>query len=163
MTAEDLLHYPSIALFVERVRTILPAFPITQDNLQTIAEICIRLNGLPFTIELAASRMKTHSPQRLLEQLPRRFEVLKSMLQALPERQKTLDNSMTWSYDLLDADERWRFRRLAIFVDGGMLDTIKELFSKRTDQSLDILSILSSLVNQNMVQRKETRGGGIHF
>jgi predicted ATPase len=163
MTAEDLLSYPSIALFVERVRTILPDFPITQSNLQTIAEICIRLNGLPLAIELAAPRIKALSPQRLLEQLPRRFEVLKSMLQALPERQKTSYKSMTWSYDLLNVDEKWLFRRLSIFLDGGTLDAIEELFSRRSAQTLDVLSTLSSLVDQNMVQRRELREGGIRF
>ena len=160
MTAEDLLRYPSIALFIERVRTMLPDFPITQSNLQTIAEICMRLDGLPLAIELAAPRVKALSPQGLLERLPRRFEILKSMLQTLPERQKTLYKSMTWSYDLLDADEKWLFRRLAIFWDGGTLETIEELFSERTEQSLDALSILLSLLDQSMLQRKEISGGG---
>ena len=160
MTPEDLMRYPSIALFIERVRTILPDFPITQSNVQAIAEICIRLDGLPLAIELAAPRMKVLSPQDLLERLPQRFEILKSMLQTLPERQKTLYKSMTWSYDLLDVDEKWLFRRLAIFLDGGTLNTIEELFGKRTDQSLDVLSILLSLLDQSMLQRKEIHGGG---
>ncbi len=164
MTAEDLLHYPSIALFTERVRTMLPDFPITESNLRTIAEICIRLDGLPLAIELAAPRIKALSPQGLLERLPRRFEILKSMLQTLPERQKTLHKSMTWSYDLLDADEKWLFRRLAIFLGGGTLETIEELFSERTDQSLDALSILLSLLDQSMLQRKEISSrGNIRF
>jgi predicted ATPase/transcriptional regulator with XRE-family HTH domain len=163
MTSEDLLSYPSIALFIERVRTMLPDFPITQSNLQTIAEICIRLNGLPLAIELAAYRMKVLSLQSLLEQLPRRFEVLKSMLQALPERQKTFYESMKWSYDLLDTDEQWLFRRLSIFVGGGTLDTIEDLFDDSTQRPLDILSILSSLLDQSMVQRVEVSDGTVRF
>jgi predicted ATPase/DNA-binding XRE family transcriptional regulator len=163
MTVEELLRYPSIALFVESVRTMLPDFPITENNLQTIAEICVRLNGLPLAIELAAPRMKTLSPQHLLQQLPGRFEVLKSVLQVLPERQNTFAKNMTWSYDLLSTDEKWLFRRLAVFLGGGTLSTIEELFSERTDRSLDILSILSSLVDQNMVQRQEVNESGIRF
>jgi predicted ATPase/DNA-binding XRE family transcriptional regulator len=160
MTVEDLLRYPSITLFIERVKTMLPDFPMTESNLQTIAQICIRLDGLPLAIELAAPRIKALSPQGLLERLPRRFDVLKSMLQTLPGRQKTLHKSMTWSYDLLDADEKWLFRRLAIFLNGGTLETIEELFSERADQSLDALSILLSLLDQSMIQRKELNNGG---
>ena len=76
------------------------------------------------------------SPQLLLERLSGGFQVLKSVQQTLPERHKTLYNTITWSYDLLDANERWLLRRLSVFLGGETLDTIEELFSERTHQPI---------------------------
>jgi predicted ATPase len=161
--SEDLHSYASIALFIQRLRAMLPSFPMTADNVRTIAEICIRLDGLPLAIELAVPRIKVLSPQRLLERLPQGLQVFKSVLQTLPDRQKALDKSMTWSYDLLDEDEKWLFRRLAIFLGGGTLDTLEELFNAYTDRTLDVPSTLVSLLDQSMVQRKEDSLGEERF
>jgi predicted ATPase len=160
---EDLLSYPSIALFMQRLRMMWPNFPSTPSNTQTIAEICIRLDGLPLAIELAVPWIKLFPLQRLLAGLPGNLQTLKSELQTLPERQKTLFNTMTWSYDLLDADAKWLFRRLSVFVGGATLETIEELFKRHTDQSLDVLSALSSLLNQSLVQRVEVSDGEVRF
>jgi len=157
-TLEELLSYPSIELFMQRVRTMLPNFLFTPSSIQTIAEICIRLDGLPLAIELAAPRIKLLPPKLLLKRLSGRFQILKSPLQTLPERQKTLYKTMTWSYDLLDEDEKWLLRRLSIFLGGVTLDTIEELVNTSTYSSLDVLSTLSSLLDQSMVQRVEVNG-----
>lgn len=163
VSAEDLLRYSSITLFIERLLAMSPKFSITPNNLQTIAQICVRLDGLPLAIELAVPRIKLLSPQLLLERLSQRFQVLKSVSPMHPERHKTLYNTITWSYDLLNADEKWLFRRLAIFLDGGMLETIEELFTEQTSQSFDILDTLSSLLDQSLVQRVEESGERARF
>jgi predicted ATPase/DNA-binding XRE family transcriptional regulator len=161
--SEDLRRYPSIALFIERLKMMLPNFPITPSNVQTIAQICIRLDGLPLAIELAVPQIKVLSLQALLERLTWGFQAFKSVLQTLPDRQKTLYKSITWSYDLLNADEKWLFRRLAIFLGGGTLDTLEELFNESADCSLDILSTLTSLLDHSLVQRVGVSGGEGRF
>jgi predicted ATPase/transcriptional regulator with XRE-family HTH domain len=161
--AEDLLSYSSIALFMERLQAISPKFPITPSNVQAIAQICIRLDGLPLAIELAVPRLKLLSPQLLLERLSGGFQVLTSGSLIQPERHKTLYKTMTWSYDLLEADEKWLLRRLAIFVGGGTLDTIEELFNECAHQPLDVLNTLSSLLDQSLVLCVEGHGGETRF
>lgn len=99
---ESLIQYPAIALFVQRAQTILPTFQLTQSNAQAVAKICMRLDGLPLAIELAAARIKLFPPQAVLAQLAKDFQLLKSDLRNMPARQKTLYNTIKWSYDLLD-------------------------------------------------------------
>lgn len=162
-SVEDLLKYSSIALFIERLLAMSPKFPITKNNLQAIAQICVRLDGLPLAIELAVPRARLLTPQILLERLGKGFQVLKSVHQTHPERQKTLYQTITWSYDLLNADEKWLFRRLAIFSGGGTLETIEELYDRPISPSFDLLSTLSSLHDQSLIQRVEERSGSVRF
>jgi predicted ATPase/transcriptional regulator with XRE-family HTH domain/Tfp pilus assembly protein PilF len=161
--AEDLLSYSSIALFMERLQATSPRFPITPSHVQTIAQICIRLDGLPLAIELAVPRLKLLSPQHLLERLSGGFQVLQSGAPTQPERHKTLYKTITWSYDLLDADEKWLLRRLAILIGGGTLDTIEALFMERAHPSFDVLNTLSSLLDQSLIQCVEGHGGEVRF
>src|SRR5438132_1180810 len=102
----SLIQYPAVALFVQRAQTILPTFQLTQSNAQAVAKICMRLDGLPLAIELAAARIKLLPPQALLAQLAQDFQLLKSELRNLPVRQHTLYNTIKWSYDLLDEQEQ---------------------------------------------------------
>src|SRR2546425_508307 len=89
---EDLEHYAAVALFLQRARAVKPDFQLTSSNRQTIAEICIRLDGLPLAIELAAARMKILSPRALLERLEHRFQLLTSGASDASARQQTLWN-----------------------------------------------------------------------
>ena len=119
---EELLQYGAVALFVERAQTVKPTFVLSEDNAAAIAQICIRLDGLPLSIELAAARSKLLPPQALLGRLNRRLAVLTSGRQDAPTRQHTLRDTISWSYDLLNAEEQRCFRRLAIFVGGCTLE-----------------------------------------
>ena len=97
---EVLSQNAAVSLFVRRAQAILPAFQVTATNGRTIAEICVRLDGLPLAIELAAARIKLLAPQALLARLTQRLQVLTSGARTLPERQQTLRNTLRWSYDL---------------------------------------------------------------
>ena len=107
--------YAAIALFIQRAQALLPQFQLTSENVHTIADICIRLDGLPLAIELAAARMKLLPPQALLARLSQRLSVLTDGARTLPERQRTLRNTLQWSYDLLNA------RRAATLSTNGCL------------------------------------------
>src|SRR5258708_21826391 len=108
----------AVALFLQRAQAVKPTFQITTANARTIAEICIRLDGLPLAIELAAARIKLLSPHALLARLEHRLQVLTGGTQDAPTRQQTLRNTIVWSYDLFRAQDQHRFRRLPVFVGG---------------------------------------------
>lgn len=150
---ESLMQYTAIALFVERVQAVLPTFQLTQHNAQAVAKICVRLDGLPLAIELAAARIKLLPPQALLARLVQGSHLLKSELRNLPERQHTLHNTIKWSYDLLDEREQWFFRHLAVFVGGCPLDAAEAIL--RNGPTSDILSTIASLVDKSLLQQVE--------
>src|SRR5579863_4874058 len=95
-TSEGLAQYAACTLFVQRAQAIRPAFQLTEVNARHIAEICVRLDGLPLAIELAAARLRLLSPQALLTRLSRRLEILTGGAQDLPARQQTLRTTIAW-------------------------------------------------------------------
>lgn len=119
---EILAAIPSVALFVQRAAAVQPDFTLNESNALAIAEICVRLDGLPLAIELAAARTRVLSPQSLLTRLEKRLELLTTGARNLPERQQTLRNTIAWSYNLLPADGQSLFRRLSIFAGGFALE-----------------------------------------
>ena len=154
--AEDISdRYAAIALFMQRAQALLPQFQLTSENVRTIAEICIRLDGLPLAIELAAARIKLLPPQALLARLSQRLAVLTDGARTLPERQQTLRNTLQWSYDLLNAGEQRLFRRLSAFAGGCTLEAIAAVCGLGDvggeDQTSDVLSVVSSLLDNSLV------------
>src|SRR3989454_3349131 len=111
--SEELLQYGAVALFVERAQAVKPTFVLSEDNAAAIVQICIRLDGLPLALELAAAWSKLLPPQALLGRLNRRLAVLTRGRHDAPIRQQTLRDTISWSYDLLNAQEQRCFRRLA--------------------------------------------------
>jgi len=149
---ETLSQYAAIALFLQRAHMIKPDFQVTPANARFIAEICVRLDGLPLAIELAAARSKLLSPQALLSRLEHRLSVLTVGEQDAPLRQQTLRNTLSWSYDLLDKDEQWLFRHLAIFVGGCQLSAVEALCKELGGLCTPVLDGITSLVDKNLLQ-----------
>ncbi|HEY8598404.1 MAG TPA: helix-turn-helix domain-containing protein [Thermomicrobiales bacterium] len=113
---------PAARLFLERARAVAPGFALTPTNAATIAALCRRLDGLPLALELAATWARLLAPEELLARLDRSLPLLAGGARDLPTRQRTLRDTIAWSHDLLDADERALFRRLAVFLGGWSLD-----------------------------------------
>lgn len=155
LAIEGLMHYAGIALFIQRVQTHLPTFKITESNADAIAELCMHLDGLPLVIELAAARIKLFSPQALLTRLLQDQHVLKSDLRTIPERHRTLYLMIKSSYDLLDEQEQWLLRHLAIFVGNIALETIEAVLSVSIKAPSTIMEIVTSLLNKSLLQRIE--------
>ena len=99
--SDTLAHSPSVALFVERARAVRFTFKLTPENARTVAEIAVRLDGLPLAIELAAARLRLFSLRELLTRLDHRLPLLTGGARDVPARQRTLRDTIAWSYDLL--------------------------------------------------------------
>ena len=160
----DLLaHNPSVALFVERARAVRSTFELTDENAQTVAAICRRLDGLPLAIELAAARLRLFSPRELLTRLDHRLPLLAGGARDVPARQRTLRDAIAWSYDLLDEAQQRLFRRLAIFVGGFTLGSGLQVSGFGDGSSSpdtrhptpDTLDLVASLVDMNLLRHED--------
>ncbi|MBI1296748.1 AAA family ATPase [bacterium] len=153
---EDLAATPSVALFVQRAAAVQPEFTLNQSNALAVAEICVRLDGLPLAIELAAARTRVLSPQLLLERLERRLELLTHGARNLPARQQTLRDTIAWSYNLLQPDEQALFRRLAVFTGGFTLEAVEAVcFEPETTlrSSCSALDSIEVLLSHSLLRR----------
>jgi predicted ATPase len=161
----DLQRYSSVSLFVERAHAVAPGFELTEANAGAVAEICRRLDGLPLAIELAAARIRLLPPQVLASRLDQRFSVLSSGARDLPERQRTLRNTLDWSYGLLPAGEQALFARLGVFAGPFSLpaaEAVCALDERQASGLAQVVETLGSLVDSSLV-RTETRGGEPRF
>ena len=113
---EALAHVSAVTLFLDRARAIDPSFALTATNAQAVAELCVRLDGLPLALELAAARVDVLTPQGILARLDRPLELLTADSEDLPARHLTMRRAVGWSYDLLAPHEQKLFRRMAIFA-----------------------------------------------
>ena len=151
----------AVDLFADRAQAVNPAFRIDETNRATVAEICRRLDGLPLAIELAAARSRILPPAALLARLDDRLSLLTSGPRDLPERQRTLRNTIDWSYELLSEEERLLFARLAVFVGGRTLDAIEAICDP--DGALDVLEVLASLIDKSLVRHGAGSGAEPRF
>ncbi len=152
---EDIAQSAAVTLFVQRARTILPSFQLTSGNARAIAEICVRLDGLPLAIELAAARVKLLSPQVLLARLSQRLQLLTGGPRSLPVRQQTLRSTIQWSYDLLGPEEQALFHVLSVFEGGWTLEAAEALCQEIGQADLDVLNTLSALIDNSLIQSSE--------
>jgi predicted ATPase len=156
--SETLAEYPAVALFIQCAQNVKPDFQITDANAPVIAEVCARLDGLPLAIELAAARLKLLPPQALLARLEKRLQVLTSGARDVPARQQTLRNTIAWSYDLLNAQEQWLFRRLSVFVGSCRLEAVGALCAAFGDMETPILDMVASLLDKSLLMQIEQEG-----
>jgi len=157
----SLAHVPAVHLFLQRAQAIRADFHVTTDNAEAIAEICLRLDGLPLAIELAAAHVKVLAPQALLARLDRRLHVLTGGARDLPERQKTLRRTIEWSYELLTVQEQRLFRLLCVFVGGGELSAIETICTALSGaaEAGSFLDGLGSLIDKSLLQQREMEVG----
>jgi predicted ATPase/DNA-binding XRE family transcriptional regulator len=179
--AHELSHYAAVELFVQRARAAKLDFTLSEENAPTIAELCIRLDGLPLAIELAAAHSKQLAPTALLAQWlnpnashAAHLDVLTRRARNLPSRQQTLRQAIAWSYDLLNLTEQRVFRCLGVFAGGCTLEALSPVVDttlsaaglrstanlENDELNLDqwLLSAVQALVNQSLVVQRTDEG-----
>lgn len=162
LTLPDLAHLPkpaalartpAVALFLQRAQAARPEFKLTSTNARTVTEICVRLDGLPLAIELAAARMKLLSPRTLLARLDQPLNLLTGGARDVPARQQTLRNTIKWSYQLLPTNEQKLFCWLSVFVSGCSLEAAEAVCTVSGDGAGQVLDGIASLVDKSLLRR----------
>jgi predicted ATPase/DNA-binding NarL/FixJ family response regulator/transcriptional regulator with XRE-family HTH domain len=174
VTFESLTESPAVTLFVQRAHAMNPGLALDLTQMRTIAEICIRLDGLPLAIELAAARLNTLSPLALLQRLDQRLDLLRWSMVDGDSRHQTLRGAILWSHDLLDPHKQALFRRLSIFAGGCTLEAAEAVSGEQNtipaddarcsqSSSVNFLDEIGVLVDHNLVQQTMASNGEIRF
>ena len=143
----------AVALFVQRARLVKPGFTLTEANVADVVALCRQLDGLPLALELAASRTRLLSPRALVERVDSSL-TLADTAAGRPDRHRTLDATMRWSYELLTPLQQETFRRLSVFAGGGGLEAVGAV----TGVS-DPLDDVAELVEASLVRLDEDADG----
>jgi predicted ATPase/DNA-binding CsgD family transcriptional regulator len=152
---DELLAHDAINLFVQRARAVQPGFSLDEAQKSAVARICVRLDGLPLALELAASQVKILPPSLLAQRLQDSLGSLPAGPRDRPDRQRTLHATIQWSYALLNEAEQALFARLAVFSGGATLDAIQCVCGH--DQPDDLVNTLTALLDKNLVFRRDHR------
>jgi predicted ATPase/class 3 adenylate cyclase/DNA-binding CsgD family transcriptional regulator len=152
----------AVRLFIERAMKVRPNFTVDAANAPAIAQICHDLDGIPLAIELAAARVRVLGVERIASGLGDRFRLLTGGARSAMPRQQTLRASVDWSHELLGDDERVLFRRMAVFAGGWALDAVEEICAGDPLEGLEILDLLSSLVEKSLVVVEE-QGASVRY
>ena len=161
VSTAELRSFEAVELFIQRARAAQPAFDLSDENAAVVAMICVHLDGLPLSIELAAARMKFYTPQMLLLRLGSRLEALGEGARDLPARQRTLRATLAWSYDLLTPDEQRLFAGLGVFVGGFRAADAQAVCGD--DLNMDTAELLESLLNKSLLLQMPDFADGIRF
>ncbi|MBV9893163.1 MAG: hypothetical protein JO020_03235 [Chloroflexi bacterium] len=146
VSIDQLLKVDAVRLFIERAQAAVPGFDLSDTNAAAVAQVCRGLDGLPLALELAAATMKVLSPQQLVGRLDDRFTLLVRGSRTAPPRHQTLESAVTWSYDLLHADDQRVFDRLSVFAGSFSLGAAEQVCGLGS-----IVDSLARLIDQSLV------------
>jgi predicted ATPase/DNA-binding SARP family transcriptional activator len=159
--AEQLADSEAVQLFVKRATAVAPKFRLTDQNAGAVAQICLRLDGLPLAIELAAARINLLSPEALRSRLGSGLQLLRHGARDAPARQQTLRATLEWSYQLLQPAEQRMFELLSAFSGAG-IDAIEEVSSSSNpydETEIEIVDGVVSLLDKNLIRMAEPEDG----
>lgn len=162
-SVKEISSYDAVRLFVARAQAADPHFELTDTNAPAIAAVCRRLDGMPLAIELAAARARAFTPEEIAGLLDDRFSLLRSPVRVGPERHRSLQAVVDWSYQLLSDDERTLFRRLAVFRGGFGLDAVRVVCSGPPVRDAEIVGLLEELVDRSLVLAEHQPGGASRY
>ncbi len=159
----DIGHFESVRLFVARAAAAVSSFALTEQNAETVAQICYRLDGIPLAIELAAARIKVLPVVQILGRLEDRFRLLTSGSPGALPHQQTLRATVDWSYELLSDKERALFNRMSVFAGGAALEAVESICSGDGFGEPEVLDLLTHLVDKSLVLPEEGAGGSARY
>jgi len=147
--APEVAQSDAVRLFVARAAQQRPEFTL-DGCAATVAAICIRLDGMPLALELAAARVRSLSVEQIAARLDDRFRLLATGNRAVP-RHQTLRAAIEWSFDLLAEDERRVLRRVAVFAGGFSREAAMAVASEATLDEVAVADVLEQLVRRSLV------------
>jgi predicted ATPase/class 3 adenylate cyclase len=153
-TLEDALTSSAVRLFAERAHAASDDFRVEEGNVADVVDICRRLDGIPLAIELAAARVSSMPPSEIVRRLDERFRLLGGGSRRTQERHRTLFATVSWSYDLLNDDERATFRRLSVFPVSFALAAAEHVVGPE----LPVVECVSRLVDRSLVVYEPASG-----
>jgi predicted ATPase/class 3 adenylate cyclase len=124
------------------------------DALESVHEICRRLDGLPLAIELVAARLVLLPPAELVRALGEGLTLRMEGPVDLPERQRTLRAAIDWSYLRLTESQRALHGCLAVFSDGASLSDARSVAGNPEA----LLTDLEALVGWSLVRSEASDG-----
>ena len=136
-------------LFLTRARDVDPTMTFDDGELDAIAELCQKMDGLPLAIELAAARCRALGPVELLARIDERLRLLRGRRRT--ERHQTLRATVRWSFDLLDETEQQVFLRLSVFAGSFDLAATMAVCAGPDVDKFDVEDAVVSLVGKSMV------------
>jgi predicted ATPase/DNA-binding winged helix-turn-helix (wHTH) protein len=148
---DALVHSDATLLFIERARAVDPAFTSTLDNADIIVSICRRLDGIPLAIELAAARVVVLSPEQIAARLHDRFRLLTGGARTAVARQRTLEATVDWSYQLLSDVERQLLSRLSVFPSSWTIEAAEQVCGGDGISPHDVLDLSSKLIDKSLL------------
>jgi predicted ATPase/DNA-binding winged helix-turn-helix (wHTH) protein len=158
ISGEAAMAVPAVALFVARARAADPTFVFDDATARLVVEICRRLDGIPLAIELAAARARAIGVVEIAQRLDERFGLLKAMRRGSDPRHRTMRDAISWSYDMLEPDERELFTALSVFKGSFDLRSAEAL-----SRSGDTLDLLTRLTERSMLSVRPQAGGGTRY
>lgn len=161
-TVERLMSFEAAQLFVVRALAVQHRFAVTAQNAPAIADICLRLDGIPLALELAAARVKSLTAEQIAQRLGESFRLLSGGDRTRLPRQQTLRALVDWSYDLLNESERIMLRRSAVFAGSFSLEAAETICSGEGVDEFEVMDLLGQLVDKSLVISEE-RDGEIRY
>ncbi len=163
ISLDELSRLEAVRLFTERATLAKPRFQLTKDNAPFVTQICVRLDGIPLAIELAAARVRALSVEQIAARLDDRFHLLTGGSRTALPRQQTLRAMIDWSFNLLSEQEKQLLRRLAVFVGGWTLEAAEQVCGGEGNVpvdggGLDVIDLLTHLVDKSLVNMEESAG-----
>jgi non-specific serine/threonine protein kinase len=159
LTLEALAGYTAVQLFVDRAQAVQPSFGLSERNAASIAQICIRLDGIPLALELAAALVRGISVEQQASRLDQRFRLLTGGSRAALPRQQTLRATIDWSYELLTETERMLFARLSVFAGSWTLEAAESVCTGDGIDRGAVVELLLHLVDKSLVDAMEESDG----
>jgi len=156
---DELRTCEAVRLFCDRAAAVDPRFALDETNAAAVAEICVRLDGMPLALELAAARVGALSPAQIAERLSDSLAVLSAGNRAALDRQQTMRATLAWSHALLTEDERVLFRRLSAFSGGFGLEAAEAVAAGDPLGAHAVADVLARLVDKSLVVADGGTGG----
>jgi predicted ATPase/DNA-binding CsgD family transcriptional regulator len=152
---DAITQFPAVQLLAERTAAVVPGFEVTPANEAAVARLSNRLEGIPLAIELAAVRLNVLTVQELVDRLDDRFQVLRAGHRNLPERHRTLQALVDWSYDLCTPPERLMWARASVFAGTFTLDALTGVCADEHLPADEIVDVVTGLVEKSVLVRED--------